>query len=259
MTALLAVSGLTVRIGGLTAVSELGFAVAAGEIISLIGPNGAGKTTAFNAITGYIRPRAGSVRFAGAEMLGLAPERIAERGLVRSFQRTSIFDRCTVLENTLMALHLRGRAGLLGAFLRLPAVRREEARLRAEAMAMLHTVGLAGRAAVAAGALAYGEQRRLGIALAAAAAPRLLLLDEPAAGLNPSETVECMTLIRSLRDRGTSILLVEHDMAMVMGISDRIIVLNQGQLIAAGSPAEVRRDPEVIRAYLGSMASDAAA
>lgn len=252
-TPLLALQHVRVQIGGLVALADLSFTVAPGEVVSLIGPNGAGKTTAFNAITGYIRPRRGSIRFEGQELIGLAPERIAELGLVRSFQRTSIFGACTVLENALMALHLRGRAGLLDAFLRLPRRRREEERLHAEALAILGFVGLGARAGAQADALAYGEQRRLGIALAAAAAPRLLLLDEPAAGLNPSETAECMALIRQFRDRGTTILLVEHDMAMVMRISDRIVVLNQGHVIADGQPAAIARDPEVIGAYLGGM------
>ncbi|SHJ29535.1 branched-chain amino acid transport system ATP-binding protein [Roseomonas rosea] len=252
MTApLLRVEHVMVQIGGLVAVSDLGFEVGQGEVVSLIGPNGAGKTTAFNAITGYIRPRRGTIHFEGRDIIGLSPERIAALGLVRSFQRTSIFGACTVLENALMALHLRGRAGLLEAFIPLPGRRREEARLRDEAMAMLDFVGLSARAAARADSLAYGEQRRLGIALAAAAAPRLLLLDEPAAGLNPSETADCMALIRQLRDRGTTILLVEHDMAMVMRISDRIVVLNQGRIIADGPPAAIRENPEVIRAYLG--------
>jgi len=253
MTApLLEVRDLAVHIGGLVAIAEMSFRVPEGQIVSLIGPNGAGKTTAFNVITGYMRPTAGRVLFAGQEITGLPPERIAARGLVRSFQRTSVFTGCTVLENALMALHGTGRAGLLGALLRSPAQRREEARLRAEAQAMLDFVGLAQRADTPAEVLAYGEQRRLGIALAAIAGPRLLLLDEPAAGLNPSETQEAMELILRLRARGMTVLLVEHDMAMVMRMSDSIAVLNQGRIIATGTPAEIRHHPEVIRAYLGS-------
>ncbi len=252
MSPLLRVENLAVHIGGLVAIADASFSVPEGQVVSLIGPNGAGKTTAFNVITGYMRPTAGRILFDGAEITGLSPDRIAERGIVRSFQRTSVFTGCTVLENALMALHRRGSAGLLGALLRLPSARREEARLRAEAWAMLEFVGLAGRAETPAEVLAYGEQRRLGIALAAIASPRLLLLDEPAAGLNPSETAECMALIRQLRDRGMTVLLVEHDMPMVMQISDAIVVLNQGRIIATGAPAEIRRHPEVIRAYLGS-------
>jgi len=254
---LLQLEGLAVHIGGLVAIADMSFSVPEGQVVSLIGPNGAGKTTAFNVITGYMRPTRGRVRFAGQEITGLAPERIAARGLVRSFQRSSVFAGCSVLENALMALHLRGRAGLLGAFLMLPGAQREEARLRAEALALLELVGLTDRAATPAEALAYGEQRRLGIAMAAAAAPKLLLLDEPAAGLNPSETEECIALIRRLRDRGMTVLLVEHDMPMVMRLSDTIVVLNQGRIIASGPPAAIRRDPEVIRAYLGAAGEEA--
>ena len=257
--ALLSVENLAVHIGGLVAIADASFAVPEGQVVSLIGPNGAGKTTAFNVVTGTMRPTAGRIVFAGQDITGLPPDRIAERGLVRSFQRTSVFAGCTVLENALMALHRSGRAGLLDALLRLPRMRREEARLQDAARAMLDFVGLSARAAVPAEVLAYGEQRRLGIALAAIATPRLLLLDEPAAGLNPSETVECLDLILRLRARGMTVLLVEHDMPMVMRISDRIVVLNQGRIIASGAPTAIRADPEVIRAYLGSGAAHAAA
>jgi branched-chain amino acid transport system ATP-binding protein len=249
---------LAVHIGGLVAIADMSFSVPEGQVVSLIGPNGAGKTTAFNVITGYMRPTAGRVLFAGQEVSGLTPDRIAQRGLVRSFQRTSVFTGCTVLENALMALHGRGRAGLLGALLRTRAQRQEETRLREEAQAMLDFVGLGQRAETMAEVLAYGEQRRLGIALAAIASPRLLLLDEPAAGLNPSETQEAMALILKLRDRGMTVLLVEHDMPMVMRISDTIVALNQGRIIATGAPAEIRAHPEVIRAYLGSGQWEAA-
>ncbi len=257
--ALLEVEHLAVHIGGLVAIADASFSVPEGSIVSLIGPNGAGKTTAFNVISGYMRPTRGSIRFAGEAITGLAPERVAERGLVRSFQRTSVFMGCTVLENALMALHRRGKAGLLAALSPWGAVRREEAMLREAAWEMLRFVGLEARAETLAEALAYGEQRRLGIALAAAASPRLLMLDEPAAGLNPSETAECMALIRGLRERGMTVLLVEHDMAMVMQMSDSIVVLNQGRIIATGAPAEIRANPEVIRAYLGSEAAHVAA
>ncbi len=249
---LLAVEGITVRIGGLTALADMGFRVPAGRIVSLIGPNGAGKTTAFNVITGYMAPPHGRILFEGQDLVGLRPEAFAARGVVRSFQRASVFGDCTTFDNAMMALHQRGGAGVLGALLRPPAVRREEARLRQEAAALLDFVALAPRAGTLARSLAYGEQRRLGIALALAAGPRLLLLDEPAAGLNPSETAECMALIQEVRRRGTTVLLVEHDMTMVMGVSDLIVVLNQGRIIASGTPEAVREHPEVVRAYLGT-------
>ncbi|MCD2511019.1 ABC transporter ATP-binding protein [Comamonas endophytica] len=243
---------VTMRISGLTAVDHLGFGVTAGQIVSLIGPNGAGKTTTFNVISGYMRATTGRVRLFGEDVTGLSPERIAQRGLVRSFQRTSVFAGCTVYDNILTGLHLRGRGGVLQALLRGTAFRQEEQRLRAEADEILGFIGLRARAGELANGLSYGEQRLLGVGLALAAQPRVLLLDEPAAGLNPSETEAFKHMVRRIRDRGVTILLVEHDMHMVMSISDHIVVLNHGKLIATGAPQAIQQNPEVIRAYLGT-------
>jgi branched-chain amino acid transport system ATP-binding protein len=248
----LAVRDLAVHIGGLVSIAGISFDVPFGRIVSLIGPNGAGKTTAFNVITGYMKPTRGQVLFRGRDLTRLTPDRIAALGVVRTFQRTSLFAGCTVFDNVLTALHLRGRTGLVGTLLRLPAMRREEAGLRTATGETLDFVGLAHRAGEIAGNLAYGEQRLLGLAVALAASPALLLLDEPAAGLNPSETESFKQLVRRVRERGTTVLLVEHDMQMVMSISDAVLVLNQGSIIAAGTPAAVQRDAEVIRAYLGT-------
>jgi branched-chain amino acid transport system ATP-binding protein len=250
--AALEVRDLALHIGGLVALAGISFTVPTGQIVSLIGPNGAGKTTAFNVITGYLRPTRGTVLCGGRDLTRLAPERIAALGVVRTFQRTSLFAGCTVFDNVLMALHLAGRTGILGALLQLRAFRGEEARLRAAAGTIIAFVGLERRANELAANLAYGEQRRLGLAVALAATPRLLLLDEPVAGLNPAETEEFKQLVRTIRNRGTTVLLVEHDMQMVMSISDTVLVLNQGSIIASGPPETVQRDPQVIRAYLGT-------
>jgi branched-chain amino acid transport system ATP-binding protein len=255
----LEVRDLVVRIGGLAAIGGISFAVPEGRIVSLIGPNGAGKTTAFNVITGFLKPTAGAVLQDGRDLTRLTPERIAALGVVRTFQRTSLFSGCSVLDNVLTALHLRGRTGVIGAVLRLAVARREEARLGIEANEILDFVGLAGRSGDLAGNLAYGEQRLLGLAVALAAGPRLLLLDEPAAGLNPSETASFKRLAMRIRDRGATVLLVEHDMQMVMSISDEVLVLNQGILIASGPPDVVQRHPDVVRAYLGTGRKRAAA
>ena len=251
-TVSLEIRDLAVRIGGLVILERMSLSVPVGSIVSLIGPNGAGKTTAFNIITGYMKPTAGRVLFEGRDLAEMTPDGIAALGLVRTFQRTSIFAGCTVAENILTAMHLRGGAGFLGAILRLPRMLREEKRLREEVDEILRFVGLQGRARENAGSLAYGEQRLLGLAIALAARPKLLLLDEPAAGLNPSETERFKELVRRIRDDGATVLLVEHDMHMVMSISDTVFVLNQGRIIASGPPAMVQNDADVIAAYLGT-------
>lgn len=252
--ATLQVSELAVRFGGVTALGGVSFAVAPGTVTSLIGPNGAGKTTAFNVITGFQRPTAGYVSHEGVVITGWRPHRIAERGLVRTFQKTSVFPGLTVMENVLTGLHLRGRVGVGSALFRRRRVAEEERALAGEAGSVIDFVGLGGRREELAGGLSYGDQRMLELAVALAARPRLLLVDEPASGMAASEKVAVAGLIRKIRDGGVTVFLVEHDMRLVMGISDRVLVLNYGRLIADGSAAEVQRNPDVIRAYLGAGA-----
>jgi branched-chain amino acid transport system ATP-binding protein len=250
----LEVRELSVRFGGVTALGGVSFAVAPSGVTSLIGPNGAGKTTAFNVITGFQRPTGGSVSHEGVPITGWRPHRIAERGLVRTFQKTSVFPALSVVDNVLTGLHLRGRAGVAGAVLARGRVRDEERRLGEAALSVIDFVGLGARRHDRASALSYGDQRLLELAVALAAGPRLLLLDEPASGMTGAEKVAVAALIGRIRDGGVTVFLVEHDMRLVMSISDRVLVLNYGVLIADGTAAEVQRDAEVIRAYLGAGA-----
>ncbi len=250
-TSVLSIEHVGVRFGGLTALSDLDFRVHEGEIVSLIGPNGAGKTTAFNIMTGFLTPTQGQVRYRGTVLSGLKPHQIADLGLIRTFQRTSVFPNDNVVDNVLIGLHRQNRASLPASVFGLPAARSSERRLRERAEEIVEQVGLDARKSALAGSLSYGEQRLVGVAMALAAAPSMLLLDEPVSGMNASETHRFVELIRDIRKRGVTILLVEHDMPMVMSISDRIVVLNYGRIIATGLPEVIRSNPEVIEAYLG--------
>ena len=253
MPALLAVEDLAISFGGLAALSRVGFAVAEGEVFGLIGPNGAGKTTVFNVMTGLYRPDRGRLTFAGADLVRLSPHRIARAGIGRTFQNTEVFRALSALDNVLVGAHASLHGGLLAAACGLAAVRREESAARTRARALLERVGLGDVAEVAAGSLPLGSQKRLELARALAGGPRLLLLDEPAGGLNPTETRTLMELIRRLREElALTIMIVEHDMDLVMGLCDRVAVLHYGRKIAEGTPREVAGDAAVIEAYLGS-------
>jgi branched-chain amino acid transport system ATP-binding protein len=251
MSAMLVVHHLSVRFGGLLAIEDLSFEVREGEVLSLIGPNGAGKTTAFNAITGYLAPTSGEIVFQNKRINNLKPHQVAAQGLVRTFQKTSVFGGRSALDNILIGLELRAKQTPLQIMLGMPSVAREERELQIEAERILSFVNLKNRKNELAAALPYGEQRLLEVAIALAAKPKLLLLDEPVSGMNPSETSSFMAKLADIRALGITILLVEHDMKMVMGVSDRVVCLSQGRIIANGTPQEIRRDPEVIRAYLG--------
>jgi branched-chain amino acid transport system permease protein len=248
----LALRDITVHFGGLAAVQDVSLQLGRREILGLIGPNGAGKSTVFNVITGFQATNGGHVLLEGADVTGHAPFEIADRGLVRMFQRTSVFPESSVVDNVLTACHHLARTGLAQVMLGTPASRREERTLVDRARALVRFVGLDHKADETARNLSCGEQRLLGLAIALAPDPSVLLLDEPAAGLNATETARLMQLITEIRGRGVSVLIVEHDMALVMNLCDRVVVLNHGQHIAEGAPPEVQRNPEVVRAYLGS-------
>ena len=248
----LAVRDLAVRFGGVAALEAVTFDVRPGSITSVIGPNGAGKTTAFNAITGYLRPAGGRITYEGVPLTGLRPSAIARRGIVRTFQRTSVFPALSVEDNVLTGLHLRGTAGFLEVLAGRRRLAAEESGLVTDAATTLEFVGLAHRRREKASALPYGEQRLVELAIALAARPRMLLLDEPGAGMTAAEKTVVSGLIRKIREQGVTVLLVEHDMRMVMGISDTVIALNGGRVIAEGPPAAIQAHPDVIRAYLGA-------
>jgi branched-chain amino acid transport system permease protein len=251
---ILQVRDLAIRFGGLTAVESMTFDVREGEVLSLIGPNGAGKTSAFNAITGYLSPAGGDISWRGRRLDGLRPHAIAALGVVRTFQKTSLFGEQSALDNIRTGLHLRAHQHPFAIIAGVPSVKADERAQEAAAWDILQFMALDARALEAGSALPYGEQRLLEVAIALAAQPSLLLLDEPVSGMNPAEKVRFMAMLAKIRSRGITVLLVEHDMRTVMGVSDRVICLNQGRIIAEGSPKAIQSHPEVIRAYLGDRA-----
>ena len=249
--ALLTVENLEKRFGGLIAVNDISFEVESGEIFTIIGPNGAGKSTLFKLITSFTHPTSGRVIFEGEDITRLPAHVVARKGVVRTFQETTIFKEMTVVENVIVAHHLRSRASSLGIFVNSPKARRDEERFRESANSIIEILGLDAVRNEQARNLPHGYLRELGIAIAMAAEPKALLLDEPFSGMNPEETDRVVEMVRGIRDRGITILLVEHDMRAVMRISDRILVLNFGSMVALGTPPEIQNNESVIEAYLG--------
>jgi len=254
---LLEVDHVTLRFGGVVALNDVSFSLRKGEIFGLIGPNGAGKTTCFNAMTGVYRPTSGGIRFNGESIVGKKKHEITRGGIARTFQNVRLFPEMTALENVMVGADAHHKTSVPSALFRLPRHWREERSGRERSLELLRFVGIVHRAGDVSRNLSYGEQRRLEIARALATNPTLLCLDEPAAGFNPAEKVELLQLIRRIRDRGVTVLLIEHDMRLVMGVTDRIVVLEFGKKIAEGTPAEVRDNPAVVAAYLG-VPTDAA-